>query len=143
MKYIISFLIVISIFSCKKNNNEGELPPQTIVTNDTSGVTGELTVHTYYFKNEETTPTELNNVDVYLYASYNDIQLDLQSTNNDLAIYRVTENGTNSAYFGYINYGNYYVLGIKEEAGNHYEKTSIVQVRPLRDEQLNLFLELN
>lgn len=143
MKYITVLLIVVSFLSCKKNNDDEDLSSQTIVVNDTSGVTGELTVYTYYFKNGESTPTELNNVDVYLYASYNDIQLDLQSTNNDLAIYRITEEGTNSAYFGYINYGNYYVLGVKEEAGNHYEKTSIVQVRPLREEQLNLFLELN
>ena len=143
MKYIIAFLIVVSIFSCKNNNDDGDLPPQTIVTSDTSGVTGELTVYTYYYKDGGSTATDLSNADVFLYASYDDIQIDLQSSNNNLAIYRITEDGTNSAYFGYINYGDYYVLGMKEEAGNHYEKISIVQVRPLRDEHLNLYLEIN
>ena len=143
MKYIIGFLIVVSIFSCKKNNDDEDLSSQSIVTSDTSGVTGELTVYTHYYKDGGSTATELSNVDVFLYANYDDIQIDLQSNNNDLAINRITEDGTNSAYFGYINYGNYYVLGMKEEAGNHYEKISIVQVRPLRDEQLNLYLEIN
>ncbi len=142
MRYFIGLLIIVSIFSCNKKDNNNDLPPQTIVTSDTSGVTGELTVHTYYYKDGGNTATSLSNADVFLYASYDDIQVDLQSSNNNLAIYRITEDGTNSAYFGYINYGDYYVLGMKEEAGNHYEEISIVQVRPLRDEHLNLYLEI-
>ena len=128
MRYLIGLLIIISIFSCKKKDDSGDLPPQSIVTNDTSGVTGELTVKTFYYKDGSSTATAVSNADVFLYASYNDIQIDLQSNNNDLAIYRVFEDGTSSAYFGYINYGDYYVLGMKDEAGNHYEKISIVQV---------------
>ena len=143
MKYVFGLLIVISVFSCNKNNDDDNLPPQTIVTSDTSGVTGELTVYTYYYKDGGSSATELRNANVYLYANFDDIQVDLQSNNNDLAIYRITESGTNSAYFGYINYGNYYVLGSKEEAGNYYEKISIVQVRPNRNERLNLYLEIN
>ena len=143
MRYLIGLLIIVSIFSCNKKNDNAELPPQTVVTSDTSGMTGELTVHTYYYKDGGNTASTVNNCDVFLYANYEDIQTDLQSYTNNLAIYRLYEDGVNYAYFGYINYGDYYVLGTKSEAGNQYEMISIVQVRPNRDEHLNLYLELN
>jgi len=137
-KILLIFSVLTIIFSsCSKKEDEPEaLPPQTIVTSDTSEITGELTVHTY----NDITKSPMTHVDVYLYAEYNDVITDMNGGVNDLAIYRLYTDNESYAYFGFINYGNYYVLAIKDEAGTHYEKLSIVQVRPRRDEHLNLYL---
>jgi hypothetical protein len=136
----IFFLLTVSLFlvfvSCSKKDDDNDLPPQEIVTSDTSSITGELTVHAYY--DGGTTP--MNNVDIFLYVEYEDVLTDLSNGVNNLAIYRLYTGESNTAYFGYINYGNYYVLAMKDEAGTHYERLSIVQVRPRRDEHLNIFL---
>lgn len=143
MKQIVFFLLFIPLViatssSCKKNNDNNDLPPQEVVTNDTSGYTGTLTVNTYYLDNNNN-QVAANGTNVFLYASYNDIITDQSNASNDLAIYRLTTaSDKNMAYFGYINYGNYYVWAFNTIGGYDYERISIVQVRPQRDELLNI-----
>jgi hypothetical protein len=124
--------------SCKKDNDEGQLPPQEVVTEDTSGLTGELTVYTYYLDDNNHQVPAYSTI-VYLYASYDDILIDRNNSTNDLAIYRLsTATDNNVAYFGYINYGNYYVWANATINNKYYERISIVQVRPGRQETLNV-----
>ncbi len=136
---LIPFVIATSS-SCKKNNDNDALPPQDVVTYDTSGYTGILTVKTYYLDGNNN-QVAANGTNVFLYASYNDIITDQSNTSNDLAIYRLTTASDNNvAYFGYINYGNYYVWAFNTIGGYNYERISIVQVRPQREELLNITL---
>ena len=137
----IAVALVFAFASCKKNDDDVAPPPQEIVTSDTSGLTGELTVQTYVQHNASNI-TPLNYSNVFLYTSYDDIMTDLNNSSESLAIYRLsTATDNNVAYFGFINYGDYYVLGFKTEEEYYYEKVSIVQVRPGRKEHLNLYLD--
>ena len=132
------FLIFFWGTSCKKDNDESQLPPQEVVTEDTSGLTGELTVYTYYLDDYNHQVPAYSTI-VYLYASYDDILIDRNNSTNDLAIYRLsTATDNNVAYFGYINYGNYYVWANATINNKYYERISIVQVRPGRQETLNV-----
>ncbi len=143
MKRVFLFLLVFSMIltsflSCKKKDSNEDLPPQEIVTYDTSGYTGVLTVNTYYL-DDNSNQIAANGTNVFLYASYNDIITDQSNSSNDLAIYRLTTaTDNNIAYFGYINYGNYYVWAFNTIGGFDYERISIVQVRPQREELLNI-----
>lgn len=142
MKHLLLFLFVFSMIlttfsSCKKKENE-DLPPQEVVTYDTSGYTGILTVNTFYLDGSSN-QIAANGTNVFLYASYNDVITDQSNSSNDLAIYRLTTaTDNNVAYFGYINYGNYYVWAFNTIGGYNYERISIVQVRPQREEFLNI-----
>ena len=137
--FIIIFSMVLTAFiSCKKNDETEDIPPQEVVLYDTSGYTGILTVNTYYL-NDNNNQVAANGTNVFLYASYNDIITDQSNSSNDLAIYRlITAVDNNVAYFGYINYGNYYVWAFNTINGYEYERISIVQVRPQREELLNI-----
>ena len=141
MKYILIYISCITFtaftLSCKKNTDP--LPAQQqILLNDTSGLTGRLTVYVKYLS-PAFQVVNANNSNVYLYASRDDIQTDLTNSAYDLAIYRINTGTGNNAYFGYINYGNYYVYSFNNNInGLSYQKTSIVQVRPLQKEELNV-----
>jgi hypothetical protein len=125
------------LFSCKKNADPTPAQ-QEILTYDTSGMTGKLTVFVKYL-NPQNQVVNATNSNVYLYASFNDIQVDLSGSTYDLAIYRLNTGSGNKAYFGYINYGNYYVLSFNDNIGGlNYRKTSIVQVRPQQSEELTV-----
>ncbi len=135
---LLPFIFLLLFTSCKKDDEETQLPPQEVVTEDTSGLTGELTVYTYYLDDNNHQVPAYSTV-VYLYASYDDILIDRNNSTNDLAIYRlITATDNNVAYFGYINYGNYYVWANATINNKYYERISIVQVRPGRKETLNV-----
>ena len=137
--YLFGILLFTTVVnsSCKKTKDT--IPDQQqILTSDTSGMTGKLTVYVKYL-NQSGQVVNANNTDVFLYASREDITADLAGTNNDLAIYRIYTGSGNTAYFGYINYGNYYVLAFNNNiSGLSYSKTSIVQVRPQQNETLTI-----
>lgn len=139
MNKFVFLLLIISVFfaSCKKS--EEPIPvQQQILTYDTSGMTGRLTVFVKYL-NLQQQVVNATYSDVFLYASRDDIQTDLTNSSYDLAIYRLNTGSGNEAYFGYINYGNYYVYAFNNNInGLSYEKTSIVQVRPQQDEELTI-----
>ena len=135
----LSFLIVSSglIISCRKTA-EPIPAQQQILTYDTSGMTGELSVYVKYL-NPQLQIVNATNTDIFLYASRDDIQTDLTNSSYDLAIYRINTGSGNKAYFGYINYGNYYVYSFNNNInGLSYQKTSIVQVRPQQSEELTV-----
>ncbi|NOZ45819.1 MAG: hypothetical protein GXO79_03460 [Chlorobi bacterium] len=142
LKHINIFILIVvtaSIFSCTKSNNYDPVP-QEILYSDTSGVTGQLTVYVRY--RDEFGSYPANGSGVFLYAAYDDILIDLENSAEDLAIYRlITADNNNSAYFGFINYGNYYILAFNTINGIYYEKISIVQVRPTQHEELSITLE--
>lgn len=131
---IYGIVIILGIFlvSCETDNTNTPVT-QEIVYSDTSLITGELSVEVLYFD-----PIDLefkpapSGTEVHLYASYDDI-------NNNLPLYSLQTTTSNSVYFGFINYGNYYVLGLYEPNPNiYYEGISVVQVRPRRQEWLTL-----
>lgn len=132
-------LITISFQACKKSESDDIPVQQQILTYDTSGLTGQLNVYVKYLDPYGSIQNATNS-NVFLYASREDIAADLSSQNFDLAIYRLTTGSGNTAYFGYINYGNYYVLGFNTINGYYYEKVSIVQVRPQQQEELTITL---
>ena len=136
--YISVFFTMFALYSCEEDNEDEQLPPQEIIVNDTSGLTGELTVYTFILDENNTQVPAYSSI-VYLYANYDDILTDLNNSTNDLAIYRlITAPNDNVAYFGYINYGNYYVYANTTVNNKFYERISIVQVRPNRKEYLNI-----
>lgn len=113
--------------------------PQDIVYEDTSGMTGELAVEVFY---EDGSIYQANGSYVFLYANREDLDYDLTvDNNNSFAIYRIYTASDNIAYFGYINYGNYYVLAYNYIDGREYDKYAIVQVRPQREELLRITME--
>ncbi|PIP53990.1 MAG: hypothetical protein COX07_07820 [Bacteroidetes bacterium CG23_combo_of_CG06-09_8_20_14_all_32_9] len=142
--YNLGFLTVafLLITSCKKSKDPVPIQQQ-ILAYDTSGMTGRLTVYVKYLDTLNHIQNATN-TNVYLYASRDDITLDLSGTTYDLAIYRLNTGNGNSAYFGYINYGNYYVLAFNNNInGLSYSKTSIVQVRPQQSEELTITMTEN
>ena len=68
---------------------------------------------------------------VELFAAYEDIQ-------TGLSIYNMATNSSGLAYFGFINYGNYYVRASGNINNVFYKNVSVVQVRPRRQELLNI-----
>jgi hypothetical protein len=141
MRSLIIILLAVAIVSvsCRKSNDDNVPPQQQIVTWDTSGMTGKLTVYVKYM-DQFGNLNNANGSNVYLYASRDDITTDLSSSNYDLAIYRLNTGSSHSAYFGYINYGNYYILAFNTISSVYYEKISIVQVRPQQNEELTITL---
>ncbi len=141
MRNIIALPVFIIIaflsFSCSKKADPVPAQQQ-ILTYDTSGMTGRLTVYVKYM-NPQFQIVDANNTDIFLYASRDDIQTDLTNSSYDLAIYRLNTGTGNKAYFGYINYGNYYIYSFNNNInGLSYQKTSIVQVRPQQSEELTV-----
>lgn len=128
-KGLLFFLFIISVmfFACKKDKDNNPPAPQDIVTYDTSAYTGKLTVRVY---NEGNTVPE--NFNVFLFASRQDLT-------DNIYLYHVPTNSIGISYFGYINYGNYYVKASGVMNSTSYESdTYVVQVRPRRDEWLNI-----
>ena len=127
--FLLPIASVILFFSCKKTNPEPPVP-QNIVTVDTSAFTGELGVQVYYAINSNyyTAPAGMS---VELFAAYEDIQ-------TGLSIYNMATNSSGLAYFGFINYGNYYVRASGNINNVFYKNVSVVQVRPRRQELLNI-----
>ena len=135
---LLILIIAIGLVNCSETEPI-EPVPQEILFSDTSGYTGELTVFVYYNNGFEVYPAVSSNV--FLYGTYEDIIRDLENYSEDLAIYRLTTESNNTAYFGFINHANYYVLAYNTILGKYYEKISIVQVRAQQHEELNITLE--
>ena len=96
IKLLLIIILSITIASCKKTKDEVPAQQQ-IVTYDTSGLTGRLTVYTKYI-DASYNVNNATNTNVYLYASWDDINTDLLGTTYDLAIYRLNTGTGNSAY---------------------------------------------
>ena len=137
---ILILAALVGLFGCNKPD-VNEPVPQQILYSDTSGTTGELTVYVLYDDGFGNYPKAYGS-NIFLYATYDDILHDLDNSSEDLAIYRLnTGLSDNIAYFGFINYGNYYVLAFNTIQEKYYQKVSIVQVRPLQDEKLTITMD--
>lgn len=137
MKNILYIFISILLFTaCKYSNSENELNPdpipeeQEIVYVDTSGLTGKLTVFAKYYDINNQINNAPQGTSISLFASYDDMQ-------NGLSLYNVFTTA-DSAYFGYINYGNYYVTSNTMIDTSFYYGQAAVQIRPERKEELNI-----
>jgi hypothetical protein len=128
----IGVLLLASFFASCLNTDTNSPNTQEIVYSNTSLITGELSVEMLYFdpysQNYKPAPSGTS---VWLFATFEDLQ-------NNLPIYALQTSSNNSVYFGFINYGNYYVLGFREINQKYYEGISVVQVRPRRHELLTL-----
>jgi hypothetical protein len=130
-KLIVAILLAASFANCE-NTGDNSPPTQEIVYSDTSLITGELTVEMlYYDESDFDFKPAPSGTGVFLYATFEDLQ-------NNLPIYALETTSNNSVYFGFINYGNYYVLGFRDINFDYYEGVSVVQVRPRRHELLTL-----
>lgn len=135
MKSLLYITLSIAILaSCNGKETEPDPDPipdeQEIVYVDTSGLTGELTVTAKYYDASNQINNAPEGTSVSLYASYEDME-------NGLSLYNVfTTNET--AYFGYINYGNYYVVSNTSIDTSFYYGQAAVQIRPDREETLTI-----
>jgi len=144
MRPIVLFLFLGIVLSsaCSKKDDESTdnfQTSQAIITQDSSAITGQLTIDVYYLDAENGQEKEAYNADVYLYASYNDVVTDSTNHTHDLSLFHLTtSSSSNEAYFGYINHGNYYVWASAEIHRIDYEQVSVVQVRPRQDEYFDI-----
>lgn len=133
MRNILTFclpvLVAIAGFSSCAKESDPIPVNQEIVTVDSTLVTGELTVVVKYLKNGSVLDAPGGTL-VRLFATYEDLE-------NGLDIYDLTSTG-NSAYFGFINYGTYYVKAEATIGSVNYWADNAVQVRPNRFETLTI-----
>ena len=130
--YLFFLLLFLSACGTKESDPEPDTIPdeQEIVYEDTSGLTGQLHVIAKYYTYDNQLEDAPSGTSVSLYASYEDLQ-------NGLSLYNVfTTNDT--AYFGYINYGNYYVSSSTYIDTLFYYGNAALQVRPGRKEELTI-----
>ncbi len=132
--FLVSIIVSVIIFSsCEPTTPE---PPvqQNIVYNDSSLITGQLTADIVYYDEagENFIPAPSGTV-VYLFATYEDLL-------NNLPLYSLQTAINNTVYFGYLNYGNYYVLASDTIDSFYYEGISAVQIRPNREELLHIIM---
>lgn len=119
----------LALVSCKKDNDNNP-DSQDIVNEDNSELTGKLNVKVYY-NNGNGAVVAPSGVVVSLYASTQDIQY-------GYSMFDVSTNSSGVAYFGYVNIGNYYVVSTANIGNVNYQGIDMVQVRPRRDEILNM-----
>jgi hypothetical protein len=125
------FILMVIMGGCKVDNTT---PPinQEVVLYDTSAITGQLWTDVFYYN--ETNGTFLSapqGTMLSLFASYDDID-------RWLPLYSLQTTTSYRVYFGYLIYGNYYVVALSTISGKNYEGIGIVQVRPGREELLSL-----
>lgn len=124
----IAGLLLLLIASCTKSDT---IKPadggSTVITNDSSAVTGRLKVVTLDYGNN----SKIYSTDVYLYTRYEDIARGL------FLIYQRSSSDSAIADFGYLLQGNYYVVSSKLSRRD----TSVIQVLPQRVNYRNVYLQ--
>lgn len=140
MKKLLYLLFSIALITACNSKNSSSTEPeptpdpipeeQEIVYLDTSGLTGKLTVTAKYYDINNQINNAPEGTSVSLYASYDDMQ-------NGLSLYNVFTTA-DTAYFGFINYGNYYVTSNTSIDTLFYYGEAAVQVRPDRKEDLTI-----
>jgi hypothetical protein len=125
MKYIFTFLIISSLFACTKQE-DNTYPTQTIVTADSSDVTGRLLVEV-----TDLNGNSISGATASLFLTYDDVV-------RNISLYTLTANTSGRIDFGYILGGNYYVSGSNPTGTLH--DTTVAQVLPKRSITRKLFL---
>lgn len=111
------FAIALLMFACQKNDSDST-PSQTIVTSDSSNVTGRLYVDMY-----DGLGRLQSNATARLYLSYDDIK-------RNIPLYTFKSSTNGRVDFGYILEGNYYLTGTSSNGLLH--DTTPAQVLPQR-----------
>jgi len=129
---LILFLAVIIFYSCEEQSEDIIPDNQQIVEFDTSSITGKLVVDArYQMPNNGEIIGAPSGTHILLFATYEDYL-------NKLEIYDLIVTNSSRVNFGYFNFGNYYVWASNNIEGKVYEGLEAVQVRPRREEILNL-----
>ncbi len=120
--FVLLAIVLIAFASCNKDDDEDPYQPNNIVTYDTSGLTGELIIRVYHYNGTHNIPAEWG-FKVRLFVTYDDAE------RNEPYLYEVATNTNGVAYFGYINYGDYYVKGTGSYNGvNYISNINVTQV---------------
>lgn len=123
----ITLAIIAGLAACKKSDDDNTTPTQTIVTSDSSNLTGRLIVNVYDINNNT-----LSNAKASLFLSYSDVI-------NNIPLYTLTSNSSGKVDFGFVREGNYYLTGIS--SGGTMRDTTVAQVLPQRTNTRKLILE--
>lgn len=116
-KAIFFLCAIAALVSCSKDDGD-DTPEQTIVTVDSSGVSGRLYVEVY-----DVNGNDISGAEVSLFITKEDMM-------NNIPLYQFTSSSTGRVDFGYILQGNYYVTG-QNGAGTTHD-TTVAQVIPKR-----------
>jgi len=122
-KYLLSLFLLLNLFfliACDSNTDRVNLNSNDIISNDTSATTGSLRVDITYQGNR------INNAEVKLYPTNGDVT-------KDQYLFRIFSNSSGSAFFGYLNYDNYYVQGTANISGTVRSRVIPVQVQARKD----------
>ena len=117
---------VMAMVACQKNDSDST-PSQTIVTSDSSNVTGRLYVDMY-----DVSGNLLSNATANLFLSYDDIK-------RNIPLFSFKSNSSGRVDFGYILEGNYYLTGVSNSGLLH--DTTPAQVLPKRTLTRKLILK--
>lgn len=115
---VLILLVVAGIVSCSKKNDDDPTPTQTIVTTDSSGVSGRLYVDVF-----DVNGNDVSGANVSLFLSKEDLDA-------NIPLYSFVSSSAGRVDFGYILQGNYYVTG-SNNAGTLHD-TTVAQVLPKR-----------
>lgn len=127
IRQIVFILITLALIaSCRKTDEDDQAPTQTIITSDSSNATGRLYVDVY-----DVNGNEINQAEVRLYITYNDLQ-------KNLPLYTFTSNTIGRVDFGFVLQGNYYLTGISNNGT--LRDTTVAQVLPQRNITRKLIL---
>ncbi|MBN2681360.1 MAG: hypothetical protein JXR58_02520 [Bacteroidales bacterium] len=135
--YSLVVLVIISFTTiyCKKKDVVEPIPPTlNIISEDTTGTLGKLTVYAYYAYNH-TLVSAPSQTDVQLFASSEDLD-------RGIAMFKTWTYGTNNSInFGYLNPGTYYILAFNKINSYDYEGVIAVQVNQGLDRVHDVVME--
>lgn len=115
---LLVLFVALIVASCSKKDDGDDTPQQTIITTDSSGVSGRLYVEVY-----DVNGNDLTGATVSLYLSKEDM-------NADIPLYSFVSPSSGRVDFGYVLQGNYYVTGRNNIGTTH--DTTVAQVLPKR-----------
>lgn len=140
IKKISNFFIFILLFSvifnsCKKEDEPEPIPPAlNILTEDTTGTLGALTVDILYVHNYELSAAP-SLTDVHLYESIDAYML-------GVPLFKTWTISTDyTVEFGYLNPGTYYVLAFTRIGSYDYEALMAAQVNAGKERIYDVIME--
>jgi ABC-type uncharacterized transport system YnjBCD substrate-binding protein len=122
---VLFFAITVVAVSCSKGDHDE--PDQTIITSDSSGVSGRLYVEVY-----DVNGNDLSGATVSLFLSKEDMM-------DNLPLHKIKSTSSGRVDFGYILQGNYYVTGF--DAAGILHDTTPAQIIPKRELTRKLYVK--
>lgn len=139
-KYLSTLTIItLSVFffsSCKKKDRPDPVPPNlNIITEDSSGTLGRLTVRILYYSGSHQTSAAPSLTDVWLYET-------MDAFNDYAEMYETwTYQDDYTIDFGYLNPGTYYVYASTRIGGYDYNSLQAVQVNAGYEREYDIIME--